>query len=83
MQKQNLVLRPQNVVQSLLPKPPNCGVDVEDRIFGGTKTMIDEFPWFALLKYSKRKQNCSLEGISRFSSFVQLRSRFNSPNILM
>jgi hypothetical protein len=37
--------------QNLFPK--ECGVDSGDRIFGGTKTQITEFPWFALLKYSK------------------------------
>lgn len=41
--------------KSVLPKPPTCGNDLEDRIFGGTKTSIFEFPWFALLKYSRRK----------------------------
>lgn len=42
--------------QSALLKPPACGTtDLEDRIFGGTQTSIYEFPWFALLKYFKRK----------------------------
>lgn len=46
----NLV-RTVQVPQNLFPK--DCGVDSEDRIFGGTVTRITEFPWFALLKYSK------------------------------
>ncbi|XP_028901451.1 serine protease easter isoform X2 [Zeugodacus cucurbitae] len=37
-----------------LPLPPNCGkIPLTGRIFGGTATDIDEFPWTALLKYSK------------------------------
>jgi hypothetical protein len=43
------------VTTSLLPKPPNCGVDAENRIFGGTTTELSEFPWFALLKYTRRE----------------------------
>jgi Regulatory CLIP domain of proteinases len=39
--------------QRRLPKHPQCGIDVQDRIIGGTETTIYEFPWFALLKYSK------------------------------
>lgn len=38
-----------------LPRPPGCGVDAENRIYGGTTTNVFEFPWLALLKYSKRK----------------------------
>lgn len=76
-------VRPQTVAQSLLPKPPACGVDVEDRIFGGTQTSIFEFPWFALLKYFKRELNYSPKEISRFLISMQLRSRFNSPSLLM
>lgn len=55
MQTQQLPRNFVEAVKSLLPKPPVCGVDAEDRIFGGTRTGISEFPWFALLKYSKRK----------------------------
>jgi Regulatory CLIP domain of proteinases len=40
--------------QKLLPKAPSCGVFLDDRIIGGTKTTISEFPWFALLKYTRR-----------------------------
>lgn len=54
-QQQNQNNRYEKVTQSNLPKHPECGTTVEDRIFGGTKTSIFEFPWFALLKYSKRK----------------------------
>lgn len=43
------------LTKSLLPRPGVCGVDLEDRIFGGTKTSVTEFPWLALLKYSKRE----------------------------
>ncbi|XP_018802782.1 PREDICTED: serine protease easter-like isoform X1 [Bactrocera latifrons] len=37
-----------------LPLPPNCGkIPLTGRIFGGTATDIDEFPWTALLIYAK------------------------------
>lgn len=46
-------------INPLLPKPgmriDACGLDASDRLFGGNGTSIDEFPWMALLKYSKRK----------------------------
>lgn len=40
--------------QSLLPRPGECGIDADDRIYGGNKTKVDEFPWMVLLQYSKR-----------------------------
>lgn len=39
----------------LLPKPGVCGFDASDRIFGGERTKIDEYPWMARLQYTKRK----------------------------
>ncbi|CAK9822833.1 CLIP domain-containing serine protease HP8 [Anthophora retusa] len=33
--------------------PTNCGKDLSQRIFGGERTDLDEFPWMALLEYSK------------------------------
>lgn len=40
-------------VRSSLAKPPYCGADFSDRIFGGQKTLLDEFPWTALIEYRK------------------------------
>lgn len=37
-----------------LPKPPVCGLSVGDRIFGGEKTEIDDFPWVVLVQFDKR-----------------------------
>lgn len=42
--------------------PSNCGEDVDERIVGGERTDIDEFPWMVLLEYQKREYkiiNCS------------------------
>lgn len=39
---------------SLLPEPGVCGISTDNRIIGGTKTALDEFPWMVLLQYSKR-----------------------------
>ncbi|XP_076383834.1 CLIP domain-containing serine protease HP8-like [Megalopta genalis] len=33
--------------------PTECGKDLSQRIFGGERTDIDEFPWMALLEYVK------------------------------
>lgn len=40
---------------NLIPQLNDCGKSYEDKIVGGRKTEIDEFPWMALLRYSKRK----------------------------
>lgn len=40
---------------SLLPKPGVCGTDSIDSIYGGEVTNLDEYPWMALLAYSKRE----------------------------
>lgn len=39
--------------QYSLPSPPNCGVDFQDRIVGGQRTALDEFPWTGLIQYRK------------------------------
>lgn len=42
---------------STLPKPGEgqCGFDTNNRIHGGEATKIDEYPWLALLQYTKSK----------------------------
>lgn len=42
-------------MSNLLPAPGVCGTDNTNRIIGGEITKIDEFPWMALIEYSKRK----------------------------
>jgi len=42
-----------NTLSSLLPAPGVCGTDNTNRILGGEVTKIDEFPWMALIEYSK------------------------------
>lgn len=36
--------------------PNDCGRDLSQRIFGGNRTELDEFPWMTLLEYQKREQ---------------------------
>ncbi|XP_018332507.1 CLIP domain-containing serine protease 2 [Agrilus planipennis] len=38
---------------SLLPSTEICGVSSAERILGGEETELDEFPWMALLQYTK------------------------------
>lgn len=38
---------------STLPGTNECGADLSDRIVGGQRTELGEFPWLALLKYRK------------------------------
>lgn len=47
--------------KDLLPIPGDgvCGTGFIEKIYGGNLTKIDEFPWMALLKYSKRKNQGS------------------------
>lgn len=42
-----------NTKKGILPSPPHCGTGLSNRIFGGNITGIDEFPWMALLEYTK------------------------------
>lgn len=43
-------------LKRVFTSPPICGQqNVEDKIFGGDETKIDEFPWIVLLFYSTRK----------------------------
>lgn len=39
----------------LLPNTRQCGISYDNRIIGGTTTFIDEYPWAALIEYTKRK----------------------------
>lgn len=41
--------------RGVLPRPGECGIDAADRIYGGNRTIIDEYPWMVLLQYSKRE----------------------------
>ena len=38
----------------LLPRAPVCGPDSQDRIYGGSDTRIDEFPWTVLVEMMSR-----------------------------
>lgn len=37
---------------TLLPTAPHCGINLKDKIFGGSQTELNEFPWTALLGYT-------------------------------
>ncbi|XP_045461321.1 CLIP domain-containing serine protease 2-like [Harmonia axyridis] len=41
------------VSSNLLPDKFTCGQDTNNRIFGGEKAELDEFPWMALIEYEK------------------------------
>ncbi|XP_073816008.1 serine protease ea-like [Musca autumnalis] len=38
---------------NLLPSTRDCGKSFDDRIHGGNVTRIDEYPWLALIEYTK------------------------------
>lgn len=42
-------------IPGTLPAAPVCGFSAEDRIYGGTATDLDEFPWLALIGYEKAR----------------------------
>lgn len=50
----NIQPTPAPAQNGLLPLPGVCGGGTSDRIIGGERTKIDEYPWMALLEYSKR-----------------------------
>ncbi|RZC14238.1 uncharacterized protein BDFB_008011, partial [Asbolus verrucosus] len=41
------------VSSDLLPNTNICGTNTQNRIYGGEKTDLDEFPWMALVEYEK------------------------------
>ncbi|XP_065073631.1 CLIP domain-containing serine protease B4-like [Ochlerotatus camptorhynchus] len=45
--------RKQTTSTSLLPKTPFCGASLGERIHGGQPTLLDEYPWTALIEYRK------------------------------
>lgn len=38
---------------NVLPKPGECGFSLQDKIYGGETTKITDFPWLALMQYTK------------------------------
>lgn len=43
-------------LERVFPSPPICGtqkIDIEDKIFGGNRTKIDEYPWIVPLFFTK------------------------------
>ncbi|CAH2094433.1 unnamed protein product [Euphydryas editha] len=55
----------------LLPDFKICGIQNNDRIFGGTQTDIDEHPWMALLQYKIYKRSVFLcAGVLISSKYV-------------
>ncbi|KAG4080172.1 hypothetical protein HA402_008243 [Bradysia odoriphaga] len=51
---QRSITRPSNGRGNVLPSKGTCGVEsFGERVYGGRSTALDEFPWMALLEYSK------------------------------
>ncbi|EDW95637.1 melanization protease 1 [Drosophila yakuba] len=50
IRNQQPTIRPRT---NLLPMAPNCGDNFEDRVVGGKETGKREFPWMALIEYTK------------------------------
>lgn len=44
------------VSSALLPSHEECGIDTQDRIYGGTKASLSEYPWMTLIEYEKGEQ---------------------------
>uniref|UniRef100_A0A182J8R7 Uncharacterized protein n=1 Tax=Anopheles atroparvus TaxID=41427 RepID=A0A182J8R7_ANOAO len=36
--------------------PDSCGIQMDDRIVGGTRAAIDQYPWMALLQYARQEK---------------------------
>ena len=52
-----------------LPAPGVCGKGSIDRIYGGNKTRIDEFPWMALIEYTKRAYKVNYQQLTNFTYY--------------
>lgn len=58
-------------LEEKLPQFPDCGIDAQDRIFGGRNAAITDFPWAVLIEYDKGK-NIDLEMFAHFCVFKTL-----------
>ncbi|KAM7364380.1 serine protease 7 [Cochliomyia hominivorax] len=48
-------ISPTNGRGNVLPQPPGCGPDpLDGKIYNGNDTVLDEYPWMALLEYRTR-----------------------------
>lgn len=53
--QRSVTSRPSNGQGNILPGRGSCGVEsFGEKVYGGRSTALDEFPWMALLEYSKR-----------------------------
>nr|AAR88077.1 serine protease [Armigeres subalbatus] len=43
--------------RKLLPQPPDCGVQYDDRIVGGERTSISAYPWIARIQHVDQRNN--------------------------
>lgn len=41
------------VSSPLLPNHEKCGIDTQDKIYGGKETGLSEYPWMVLVEYEK------------------------------
>lgn len=41
-------------LEAKVPKAPLCGQNVQNRVLGGTKTALNEFPWSVLIGHESR-----------------------------
>jgi hypothetical protein len=56
MKPQEITLEPAPKAANSLPDPSECAAALEERIYGGVEAKVDEFPFSALLLYTKCNQ---------------------------
>lgn len=50
---------PSNGGGNVLPVPPECGpTSLDDKIYNGKDTALDQYPWMVLLEYTQSKCTC-------------------------
>ncbi|KAG5671086.1 hypothetical protein PVAND_001300 [Polypedilum vanderplanki] len=57
LKPQEINLEPATKSSNVLPEPAECASALEERIFGGMETKVDEFPFSALLLYTNLNTN--------------------------
>lgn len=52
-----------------VPQSPDCGVEADDRVYGGKEADFRQFSWMVLLQFLKRKMRV-MQSLNNSTSFT-------------